>query len=564
MAAGEKEDFARGLWPEAMERSRKMGFYLNSRTAYALFENEVRQPYFVDKSEMLEELIPLVKAGNRHICLTRPRRFGKTVMANMISCFFSKANDARSLFDGLRIAESENYEVCRNQYPVVHISFNDVPRDSRSYEAYINRIQNRIIKDLQKEFPDVDFDPEDAVWDAFMTLYMDHPDIRFLFIFDEWDFIFHQEFVTEEEKKAYLVFLRSLLKDRPYVQFAYMTGILPISKYSSGSELNMFAEYTMARSRTFSEYFGFSDAEVDVLYRKYCQIQEEPRFVSREELRRWYDGYTTPAGVRLYNPRSVVMALSNNSLENYWTSSGPYDEIFYYIKNNVDSVRDDLALMVSGNSVPVKIQEYAASAQSLKTKEEIFSAMVVYGFLSYENGAVSIPNKELMDQFGDLLKREPSLGYVYRLAKESDRMLRATLYGDTDTMEQILEMVHDTESPILSYNHETELSAVVNLAYLSARDVYRVEREEKAGKGFVDFIFYPEMPQVTAGIILELKVGKSPGEAIAQIQEKNYMSRFTVPMSGPIRKPDRVLLVGISYDKESKKHRCLVKNMSLK
>ncbi len=125
-------------------------------------------------------------------------------------------------------------------------------------------------------------------------------------------------------------------------------------------------------------------------------------------------------------------------------------------------------------------------------------------------------------------------------------------------------MVHDTESPILSYNHETELSAVVNLAYLSARDVYRVEREEKAGKGFVDFIFYPEMPQVTAGIILELKVGKSPGEAIAQIQEKNYMSRFTVPMSGPIRKPDRVLLVGISYDKESKKHRCLVKNMSLK
>ena len=169
-----------------------MGFYLNSRTAYALFENEVRQPYYVDKSEMLEELIPLVKAGNRHICLTRPRRFGKTVMANMISCFFSKSNDARSLFDGLRIAESENYEVCRNQYPVVHISFNDVPRDSRSYEAYINRIQNRIIKDLQKEFPDVDFDPEDAVWDAFMTLYMEHPDIRFLFIFDEWDFIFHQ------------------------------------------------------------------------------------------------------------------------------------------------------------------------------------------------------------------------------------------------------------------------------------------------------------------------------------------------------------------------------------
>ena len=261
-----------------------------------------------------------------------------------------------------------------------------------------------MIKDLQREFPDVVFDPEDAVWDSFMTLYMEHPDIRFIFVLDEWDFIFHQDFVTEADKKSYLIFLRSLLKDRPYVRLAYMTGILPISKYSSGSELNMFAEYTMARSRLFGEYFGFSDQEVDLLYERYCKKQEEPRLVSRDELRRWYDGYATPAGVRLYNPRSVVLALGNNSLDNYWTSSGPYDEIFYYIKNNVDSVRDDLALVVSGVSIPAKIQEYAATSQSLKTKEEILSAMVVYGFLSYENGTVSIPNKELMDQLSDMLR----------------------------------------------------------------------------------------------------------------------------------------------------------------
>lgn len=186
--------------------------------------------------------------------------------------------------------------------------------------------------------------------------------------------------MTEADKKSYLIFLRSLLKDRPYVRLAYMTGILPISKYSSGSELNMFAEYTMARSRLFGEYFGFSDQEVDVLYDRYCEKQEEPRFVSRDELRRWYDGYATPSGVRLYNPRSVVLALTNNNLDNYWTSSGPYDEIFYYIRNNVDSVRDEIALMVSGVSIPTKIQEYAATSQNLKTKEEILSAMVVYGF----------------------------------------------------------------------------------------------------------------------------------------------------------------------------------------
>lgn len=373
-----------------------MGFYLNSRTAYSLYQNEAGQTYFVDKSEMLKELFPLVKAGNKHICLTRPRRFGKTIMANMVASFFTKAYDTKSLFDNLAIADAKEYETYRNQYDVVSISFNDVPRNCSTYAQYISRIEDRLMKDLRREFPDVEFEDGEALWDAFMTLYMEHPDIQFLFVLDEWDFIFHQDFVTEADKKAYLVFLRSLLKDRPYVRLTYMTGILPISKYSSGSELNMFVEYTMSKSRAFGEYFGFSDDEVDMLYARYCKVQEKALFIEREDLRRWYDGYATPSGRRLYNPRSVVLALSNNSLDNYWTSSGSYDEIFYYIRNNVDSVRDDLALMVSGVSVPVKIQEYAATSQNLKTKGEILSAMVVYGFLSYENGTVTIPNKELM------------------------------------------------------------------------------------------------------------------------------------------------------------------------
>lgn len=538
-----------------------MGFYVNSRAAYSLFQDETKQTYFVDKSRMLQDLFSAVKAGNKHICLTRPRRFGKTIMANMIASFFSKACDAKAIFDALAIAESDGYETYRNKYNVVHISFNDMPRNCSTYTQYINRIEDFLIEDLRREFTDVSFDSGDAVWDAFTRLYIQHPEIQFVFVLDEWDFIFHQDFVTEADKKSYLTFLRSLLKDRPYVWLAYMTGILPISKYSSGSELNMFAEYTMTNNRPFCECFGFLDDEVSMLYERYCKVHEKPLLVEREDLRRWYDGYATPSGNRLYNPRSVVLALSNNSLDNYWTSAGPYDEIFYYIRNNVDSVRDDLALMVSGACVPAKIQEYAATSQRIKTKDEILSAMVVYGFLSYENGTVSIPNKELMDKFSDMLKRESSLGYVYQLAKKSEKMLHATLTGDTAAMERILESAHDTETPILSYNHETELSAVVNLVYLSARDIYRVEREEKAGKGFVDFIFYPEMPLAADGIILELKVDSSPEDAIAQIKEKNYMIRFAGGNVKQKIKPQRILLVGIGYNRKDKKHSCKVEIM---
>ena len=353
------------------------------------------------------------------------------------------------------------------------------------------------------------------------------------------------------------MFLRDLLKDKPYVRLAYMTGILPIAKYSSGSELNMFSEYTMASEERFSGYFGFTDQEVDTLYQRY-QENTSPALVSRSGLEYWYDGYHTKSGEKLYNPRSVVQSLTNNNLSNYWTSSGPYDEIFYYIEHNVDAVRDDLALMVSGIPISAKIQEYAATAQELNTKEEIFSAMVVYGFLSCENGYVSIPNKELMDQFSEILQREPSLGYVYRLSKESGRMLRATLSGDTSTMEEILELVHNTEVPLLSYSHETELAAIVNLVYLAARDTYRIEREDKAGRGFVDFIFYPETDRSADCIILELKVDHTPEEAIRQIREKNYALRFRGKLGEKPRYTGRILAVGISYEKKSKQHFCQV------
>ncbi|MDD6515252.1 MAG: AAA family ATPase [bacterium] len=534
-----------------------MGIYVNSKNAYALYKKETAKPYFVDKTVLLKELFPLVEEGSHYLCITRPRRFGKTVMANMVASFFSKGHRANDVFQNLQIYQDKDYEKYLNKYTVIHIMFNDLPRNCNSYKQYIDRIEETLIKDLKKEYPDMPIDDQNAVWDTLLEIYAEKQDINIVFVFDEWDFIFHQKFVTEDDKLSYLQFLRNLLKDRPYIALVYMTGILPIAKYSSGSELNMFAEFTMTTEQRFSEYFGFTDEEVDGLYLRYIENCASTKMVTRDDLREWYDGYHTRKGERLYNPRSIVLSLSNNNTGNYWTSSGPYDEIFYYIENNIADVREDLALMVSGIPVPAKIQEYAATSMNLQTRDEIFSAMVVYGFLTYENGKVMIPNKELMDKFADMLKKEASLGYVHRLAKESDRMLRATLAGDTETMAEILELAHDTEIPLLSYNDETELTAVVNLVYLSARDNYRVEREDKSGVGYVDFIFYP-VNRDADGIILELKVDHSPDEAIRQIKDKKYILRFTGKLGEERKCAGRILAVGISYNKKQKKHACKV------
>lgn len=534
-----------------------MGRFLNNKEPYDKYKTVMNGTYFVDKSGILEELIPALQQEQRFFCITRPRRFGKTVMANMIAAFFEQIEQP-SLFDHLYIAGNEEYTRHAGRHDVIYIDFSEMPRECKSYQEYIGRIQDELIRDITEVYPELVIEKKAAVWDIFSQVF-NKTGQKFIFVMDEWDALFHMSFITERDREEYLLFLKLLLKGQSYVELAYMTGVLPNAKYSDGSELNMFLEYNMATKIRFSEYFGFSDEEVDMLYQRYLKKTKSPQ-ITRESLREWYDGYHTAAGKRLYNPRSVVCALTDHQLSNYWVSSGKYDSIFTYLRYNVDQIQNDLTLMFAGEKIPSGIQEYAATSQELKTKEEIYSAMVVYGLLTYDNGRVFIPNKELMGSYAAMMKKEPSLGYIYRLANVSSQMLQATLAGDTETMEKIIQYAHNTEVPILSYNDETELSAIINLVYLAARDQYKVEREDKAGKGYVDFIFYPVRYDQDC-IILELKVDHTPEEAIAQIKERDYALRFQGKAAEKEKYTGRILAVGISYDKETKEHACKVEEL---
>lgn len=549
-----------------------MGVYLNSTSAYGLFRRDYASTYFVDKSEILKELVPLVELdeneieksgpgqgkGPKYVAITRPRRFGKTVTANMIASYFGKGIDSGRIFRNLKVSGYEWFEEHLNRHNVIHISFNEMPDDAATYAEYIRMIKNTLLDDLAAAYPDVKIRDTDSVWRVLTKVYEYCNGEKFIFVFDEWDYIYHQDFATDADKEGFTKFLSNLLKDKAYVEMVYMTGILPIAKYSSGSELNMFFEYSMATRVKYSEYLGFTDEEVDVLYEKYLQAERVPK-VTRRELELWYDGYQTAGGKKLYNPRSVVGALSNNQVASYWTSSGPYDEIFYYIGANTDAVKDDVALMVADNPVPAKVQEYAATSMELKTRDEIFSAMVVYGFLNYDKGYVSIPNKELMDKFAEMVQREPSMGNVYRLTKESGRMLAATKAGDTKTMTELMEYAHHTHSPLQAYSDEAELASIIRWVYLKALDSYRMEREDKAGVGYVDFIFYPFIKSDDA-ILMELKVNHTADEAIRQIKDRRYALRFEGKFGENPEYTGRILAVGIAYNKEDKKkrHECKV------
>ena len=222
-----------------------MAVCLNTASALILYKELVNSEYFVDKSAMIEKINKRIRTNTKHICITKPRRFGKTLVLNMLGAYYGKAYDSKELFDSLKISKSDTYMSHLNQYNVISLSLNDLPDDGNTYEDYISLIKGSIIDDIKEAYPEL----KDKNFRRISDLLTATGD-QFIFIIDEWDYIFSHGLFCEHHS-AFLEFLRNLLKDRPYVALTYMTGVLPIKKYSTGSALNMFREYTMLKAPFF-------------------------------------------------------------------------------------------------------------------------------------------------------------------------------------------------------------------------------------------------------------------------------------------------------------------------
>lgn len=519
-----------------------MAIYLNTKGCFKNYKELCRDEFFVDKTKIISIINKKISTKNKYICITRPRRFGKTSVADMLASYYTKSIDSKELFDKLKISKYDGYLENLNKYNVINISFNKIPDKGNTYEDYINMVKSSLVNDICANYPDIDSEQYFTISDM-----LENTDEEFIFIIDEWDYIFNNK-LFEENQNEFLEFLRNLLKDKSYVALCYMTGVLPIKKYSSGSALNMFDEYTMLNDNVYGEYFGFTENEVKNLCKKQSKI-------SFKEISSWYNGYTNDNKERIYNPRSVVKSLQNGNCRSYWTNTGAMDEVKEYLKYNTLDVRDDIIRMVDGEEIRITIkEEFRAGQKSPRTKKEIYSAMIVLGFLSYCNGYLKIPNMELMIEFENALS-DKCFGYVSDIIENSQKMLEATIDGDTNTMVDILHDIHNSEIPILQYNDENSLSCVITLAYLSARDTYRVEREEKTGKGYADFTFHPKI-KGDIPFILELKKDDTADEALKQIKEKEYFQKF-------IKEYENILAAAICYDSKNKDHTCKIEKISL-
>ncbi len=514
-----------------------MPYFLSGNFKNNEFELVSKDKFFVDKTKMIEDINNLIGIKDRYVCITRPRRFGKTINAMMLACYYSKNADFKNLFDKLEISKSDSYLKHLNMHNVIHMTFNQLPSLNCTYRDFINRYISFLYKDLSEVYSDFEINENMIISDAFTSIYNKTGE-SFIFIIDEWDYIFNNNLFSEDDRKNFLEFLRNLLKDQPYVELAYMTGVLPIAKYSQGSAINMFREYNILNDKIYNKYFGFTLEET----KKLCDKQNEVTF---DKLKEWYDGYKTYSGADVFNPRSVVCALSDGVCQSYWTNTGPMDEILYYINQDIDSVKNDIIQMTSGIPLEIKLKGYGAEQKELNTRNQILSAMTIYGFLSYHDETLAIPNKELRIKFDEALE-DKSMGAVSEIVMKSNEMLKATLRKDTETMEKLIQEAHDINIPVIKYNDENSLACIITLVYLSARSKYKIVREMPAGIGFADFIFYPNDKSKPA-FIIELKKDTTPDEALKQIKEKRY----------PLALKDytgKKLAVGITYDSKQKQH----------
>ncbi len=522
-----------------------MGIYLNPDNSS--FYNAVNHSHFyVDKTLLIGFTNSVLFGEQRNICVSRPRRFGKSMAADMLVAYYSCGCDSRKLFQNLKIAQHPSFEKHLNKYNVIHLNIPNFLEDAENAGDMIQYIKSDLLDELLEAFPDVRM-PKRITLSKVLATIFDQLKVPFIFVIDEWDCIFREYKNDSEAQEKYLTFLRNILKNQPYVALVYMTGILPIKKYGQHSALNMFDEYSMTNQRNLAEFTGFTENEVKELCDRYQ--------MDFEMTKRWYDGYNLK-GMSIYNPRSVVMSMTGHDFDSYWTQTETYESIRTFIQMNYDGLRDTITQMIAGERKVIDTSTFTNDMVTFQVQDDVLTLLIHLGYLAFDFNTkeIFIPNYEIREQFISTVR---VLGWndVIKSIQLSDELLEATLQSNTDRVSEIIEQVHDENTSILQYNNENSLSCILSLAYYSARKNYTIHRELAGGKGFADLVFVPRTGCQTPAMIVELKWNRSAKSAIEQMKEKQYV-KCLKDYSGEI------LLVGISYDKDAqKRHTCVIEKI---
>ena len=523
-----------------------MGVFVNPDNS--AFQVALNSEIYVDKSGLIQYTNKVLNTLQGYICNSRPRRFGKSITANMLTAYYSKGCDSEAMFAGLEISKSADFKKHLNKYDVIHIDIQWCIEPAGGVENVVSFISEKTISELDTYYPNILAEKTISLPDALSQINT-AVGKKFIIIIDEWDVLIRDESANAKVQKDYINFLRGMFKGTEptkYIQLAYLTGILPIRKEKTQSALNNFDEFTMLSASRFAPYMGFTEVEVKKLTEKYHQ--------NFSEVKSWYDGYLLK-DTQVYNPRAIVSAMLHGDFKNYWAETASSDAIVPLISMNYDGLQFAIIEIISGAEVKVDTAVFTNDPSSIASKDDVLTYMIHLGYLGYNQNRKTafVPNEEIRQEL-TMAVESKRWNEMITFQQESERLLDATLDMDGAAVAAQIEKIHHEYTSVIQYHNENSLSSVLTIAYLSAMQYYfKSIRELPTGRGFADFVFVPkpEYRNDYPALIVELKWNQNARTALQQIREKNYPASI-LDYTGEI------LLVGINYDRDSKQHQCLI------
>ena len=528
-----------------------MGTYVNPGNAGFA---EINDQDYVDKTLLIDLISQTIGTKNKLTCVSRPRRFGKSFAAKMLTAYYDCSCDSHELFDGRNIAGTKDYRKYLNQYNVVCLDITGFISAAKREGRSLREVPAMIIEAVWEELrlADPDLLSEKSLEACMLRLAEKENGRPFIFIIDEWDAVIREAKDDEEAQKRYINLLRSWFKNNNFtpkaVAAAYMTGILPIKKDGSQSAISDFREFSVIKPRKFGPYVGFTEKEV-------MQLCEE-HHADFETMKQWYDGYSFRGVGSVYNPNSVMQAIENEDFDSYWTESSAAEGLMDYISKDYNGLTKTIAELVGGVDVKVNTNGFANDLTTFKGKDDVLTLLIHLGYLSYdeETQKVRIPNEEIRQEFQRSIHEAKHDATLKRL-EESEKLFADTIQRNEEAVASQIEKVHMEETAALHYNKEESLRSVIKLAYYSYRDHYLQFEELPAGEGYADVVYLPRADSDWPVLLIELKWNRKAQGAIDQILEKKYPS--VLENFGR-----SILLVGITYDKDAqagkKKHSCRI------
>ena len=522
-----------------------MGTYINIGNAGF---QRARNSEYVDKSMLISVVNKTLFTERQFSCVSRCRRFGKSMAARMLYAYYDQSCDSRSQFADLAIAGDPTFEQHLNKYAAIYLDMTSFV--TRYHDEHIvAHIESELKQDILEAYPDVKVKESDDLMNTLIRI-LEQTGKPFFFIIDEWDAICREFAPGTKAMDGYVTWLRRMFKSQEAMRvFAgvYMTGILPIKKYKTESALNNFQEYSMVEPGDMGEYFGFTKDEVRTLADKHN--------IDFDELEKWYDGYQIGDILSMFNPNSVIQAVSRRRCRSYWASTGAYDAVANYIQMNYEGLKDDIILMLAGGRCKVNPTKFQNDMSIIRSKDDALTVLIHLGYLSYDwkKSECYIPNKEVGGEMVNAVE-DNNWAAVVTALQASEQLLQDTLDGDEEAVARAIDAAHDENTSILSYNNENSLACVLSIAYYYARNDYVMHRELASGKGFADIVLIPRKNVESPAIVVELKFRQDADAAIDQIKRRQYPAKVA-------QYTKDLLLVGINYDRDTKQHTCHIERV---